>query len=103
MRAPAPDPDDMRDEPSTFVPLFGPPSHIDEILDAARTMRDAKGSQSRRWQAHIPFSRPTGFAAKNRAGRDGEELFSDIAFSDQLFSIACFGHETLPFIVKRET
>jgi hypothetical protein len=60
-------------------------------------------AEPKRWQADIPFSRLTGFARKNRAGRDGAELFSDIAFSDQLFSIACLGHEPLPFIVKRET
>jgi hypothetical protein len=28
MRAPAPDPNDMQDVPSTFVPLFGPLSHM---------------------------------------------------------------------------
>jgi hypothetical protein len=66
-------------------------------------MRDAKGNEPSRWQAHIPFSRSTGSAMKNRAGGDGEELFSDIAFSHQLFSIACLGHETLPFIAERET
>jgi hypothetical protein len=88
----------MRDGTVNLCAALRATSHI----DAARTMRGARGGEPRRWQAH-PFSRPTGFAVKNRAGRDGEELFSDIAFSDQLFSIACLGHETLPFIVKRET